>query len=331
MQKHIIKLIISTVILISLNQAQFTNADTSPKQNKLEQKDIVNNKVNNKFQSAILEAKKLVDNGKTSAAKEAYKKIKDDFPDIVGKDFDLFVKAELYFCKGKYSNAAKYYEKLLNQYPDTQFSQTTIDRQFTIAKAFLAGRKKTIFRVFKMKAHTEGAKIMEKITDRASDDSIALNAATNVAEYYENKDKFNEAYLKWSEILSRWTTGQIAKDALLAMARCKHALYNKNPKHKRPLYDASCLTTAKSYYEKFQLLYPNDANDLNLDEKIKQINEQIAEKQLTIGQYYQRTGKKQAANLYFDMVVQDWPETNAAKKAKELLALNSPNENQENE
>jgi outer membrane protein assembly factor BamD (BamD/ComL family) len=313
--------------MILLQQARFTPADTPSEQNNSEQKDS-SNEINKKFQSAILEAKKLVDNSKTRAARKAFKKIKEDFPDIADKDFDLFAKAEIFFCKGKYAKAAKYYEKLLKKYPDTQFAQTTINRQFTIAKAFLKGRKKTVFFIFKMKAYSEGVNIMEKITDRASDNSIALDAAKKVAKYYENKNKFNKAYLKWSEILSRWPTGQIAKDALLALARCKHAVYNKNPKHKRPLYDASSLTTAKSYYEKFQLLYPKDANDLNLDEKIKQINEQIAEKQLTIGQYYQRTGKKQAANLYFDMVVQDWPDTEAAKKAKELLELNSPGKNE---
>lgn len=329
MPKYIIKLI-PIVIFISLQNARFTPADTPSEQNNLEQKD-TSNEANKKFQSAILETKKLVDKGKTSEARKAFKKIKEDFPDIADKDFDLFAKAEIFFCKGKYAKAAKYYEKLLKEYPDTQFTQTTINRQFTIAKAFLAGRKKTVLRIFKMKAYTEGVNIMEKITDRASDNSIALKASKKVAEHYENKNKFNEAYLKWSEILSRWQTGQIAKDALLAMARCKNSVYNKNPKHKRPLYDASCLTTAKSYYEKFQLLYPKDANDLDIDKKIKQINEQIAEKQLTIGQYYQKTGKKQAANLYFDMVVQDWPNTEAAKKAKELLELNSPGKNQKNE
>ena len=38
-----------------------------------------------------------------------------------------------------------------------------------------------------------------------------------------------------------------------------------------------------------------------------------------IGQYYQRIGKTTAANLYFDMVVRDWPETEAAALAKQAL------------
>ena len=45
----------------------------------------------------------------------------------------------------------------------------------------------------------------------------------------------------------------------------------------------------------------------------------MAYKQFTIGQYYQRIGKTTAANLYFDMVVRDWPETEAAALAKQAL------------
>jgi TolA-binding protein len=46
----------------------------------------------------------------------------------------------------------------------------------------------------------------------------------------------------------------------------------------------------------------------------------MAHKQFRIGEYYQRTGKRQAANLYFDMIIRDWPKTEAAVLAQEALA-----------
>jgi outer membrane protein assembly factor BamD (BamD/ComL family) len=168
-----------------------------------------------------------------------------------------------------------------------------------------------------MSGFETGEKIMDKISDRAGDAPIAKKAALTVVEHLEKRDMLNEAYDKWSQISSRWPTGQIGKDALLGMARCKHALY------KGPKYNATNLISAKSYYENFQQRYPEDANQLSIGEKIAQINEQLAYKQFNTGCYYQRTGSVEAANLYYNMVMANWPESTAAKMAKDRISQES--------
>jgi len=45
----------------------------------------------------------------------------------------------------------------------------------------------------------------------------------------------------------------------------------------------------------------------------------MAYKQFLIGQYYRRTGERRAAYLYFDMVVQNWPKTEAAGMARQAM------------
>jgi len=373
-----------------------------------------------KFLMAVAETKKLVNTGQAKAASQAFDKLKEDFPDIAGPDLDIFIKAELLFCKGKFTEAVDNYEKLIAKYPDSKlhdaaldrqfgiamafiggqkttvlgifevagynegmkimdkiskqapgtpigteasvamaqqyeetgqftkalriyekllteqphsdFRDQIIDRQYAIATAYLGGEKKQVFRIIKFKGYAEGVRIMEKITDRAGlDTEMGLNASIAVAEHYEKKKDFNSAYLKWWEISSQYQTGKTSREALLNMARCKHAAYNKHPEHRRPFYDASNLNIAKSCYEKFKLLYPNDPEGKNIDEKLEEINEQLAYKQFTIGQYYHRTGNKRSANLYFDMVVNDWPGTKAAEMAKEMLSGNTDGNEGENE
>jgi outer membrane protein assembly factor BamD len=154
---------------------------------------------------------------------------------------------------------------------------------------------------------------MERITDRAGDAPIAKKAAVAVAKSYENRRKFNGAYHKWSEVSSLWPTGPLGKDALLGMARCKHAAYIG------PRYDASNLVSAKSYYENFRVRHPGDAAKIDVDGRLKQINEQLAYKQFSIGRYYQKTGNEQSANLYYRMVLRNWPDSTAAKMAKTAM------------
>jgi len=362
-----------------------------------------------KFLLAVAETKKLVNTGQTKAARKAFDELKKDFPEIEGPDLDAFIEAEMLFCRGKFIEAANGYDKLLTEYPETELRDAALDRQFTIATAFLDGQKKTVLgvfkvtgfadglkimkriseqasdapigteatvvmgqkqeekgrltkafriyeklltehpdnefrelildrqyaiataylrgekkrvlRVIKIKGYAEGVRIMEKITGRAGlDTPIGLKAALAVAKHFENRRNFNEAYLKWWEISLQWQTGKTGRDALLNMGRCKHIAYNNHPEHKRPFYDDSNLNIAKSCYEKFKLLYPKDAEKTNVDQILEEIKEQLAYKQFSIGQYYQRTGNIQSANLYFDMVIRDWPGSKAAELAKEIPA-----------
>ena len=273
-----------------------------------------------KFLAAVAKAKKSVETGPTTAAREAYDAIKIDFPETAGPDFDIFVKAEIYYCKGRFAKAVRNYNKLLTEFPKSKLTDAALEREFTIATAYLAGRKKTVLGFIKIKGYAEGVRIMEKIAERVGlDTQMGINASVAVAENYEQRKKFNEAFLKWWEISLEWETGSVGADALLGMARNKHAVYNKPTEHKRPLYDASCLNSAKSYYGRFKLLYPTNAKEIGVDEILSEIDEQLAYKQLSIGRYYQKTGNIRSANLYFDMVVNDWPGSKAAEEAKELL------------
>jgi len=262
----------------------------------------------------VAEIKKLVDAGKPDKVKKAVKQLKKDFPGVAGKDFDSFMEAEVLLAGGKLTKAVKQYDDFLDKYPISPLKDAALNRQFEVATEFLAGRKKTILMVFRVSAFDDGVKIMEKISDRTGTAVIAKNALLTVAHSYEKRKQYNEAYLKWSEISTRWPTGQIAKDALLAMAKNKYAAF------RGPVYDGSSLISAKTYYENFKLRYPEEAQELKVDDILTRISEQLAEKNLLIAKYYDRTGSAGPANMYYQMVVDNWPNTKAAQMAKEKIS-----------
>ena len=287
-----------------------------------------------KYLLSVTQIKRLVDTGRCREAEKAFNQLKTDFPEIVrpdSNDFDIFIEAELLRCKGRFAKAARSYKRLLDECPDSDFYEAALDRQFRIATAFLAGEKKNVLGIFKIKGFSEGVRMMERITERARDAAIAKEAAVAVAESYQKRKKFEDAFYKWAEVQERWQTEPIGKDALLAKARCKHAMY-EGPEFDgsvligRPFNPESYYNSAKGCYEQFKSRYPEDAEKYEIDEKLVLIKEQSALKQFKIAQYYQKTGNVMSANLYYRMVVNDWPGTNAAKRAKEMLVGNSGSE-----
>lgn len=271
---------------------------------------------------AIAELKDLVRTGDTRAVRAALAQLREEFPQYVGPDLDLFIDGELLYWRDRYGKAMAKYEKLLKDSPASEFAQPAMERQFDIAQAYLEGRRRTVFGFIRISGRAEGIEIMERLSDRdglEDPDGIGLRAALAVAEHYEARSQYLQAYLKWAEIASYWDTGPIGQRALLRMAANNLAAYNVHPPEKRPRFDASRLVTARTYFQRYQARYPEDAERLGIAERILEIDEQMAYKQLAIGQYYQRVRQTRAAHFYFRLVVADWPETEAARIAEDIL------------
>ena len=308
--------VLSVAVTTGLAQAEQASTDSADTW-KLEQGQDwkpVQAKDEDKYLLAVAQTEKLLSAGQSKALRAEWNKLKKHFPEIKGEDLDIFIKAEILFCKGKFVKAAKTYNKFLDkEYSESRLYDAALERQFQIAKAFLAGRKLRVLGIFKIKGYAEGVKIMEGITERAGDRAIALQAALAAVKSYEDRKKYNEAHLKWSEISWQWKTGEIAKQALLGMAQNKYATY------RGPKYNSTCLISAKSYYEDFKSRYLQDAKEIEIDTILEQIDEQLSYKQFLIGRFYQKIGNRQSANLYYDMVIQNWPLSSSAELAEEAL------------
>lgn len=283
----------------------------------------VNNRT--KFLSEISDAQQSVDEGKTKAARKEFSEIKGNFSDFAGPDLDLFIKAELLLSQKKLSKAARNYDNMLTKYAESPLANLAIIRESEIGMAFLNGRKKMALGFIPVSGTEDGIGILEKMIDHAGyNKQISVDASIAIAKNYEKRKKFDDAYLKWYEIYSLANKNDtINKDALLGMAKAKLAVYNSKRESKRSFYDASCLKTARTYFEMFQASYPEEADKLGIAETLNVITEQLAYKELSTGLFYQRTDNKESANLYFDMVINNWPNSKSAEIARNMLNKNN--------
>jgi outer membrane protein assembly factor BamD (BamD/ComL family) len=265
------------------------------------------------YSLAVSHLKQLVNEGKAKDAREAADRLRSEYPELAGPDFDAFMAAEMLYADGKFVKAVRSYDKFIADYPESRFYDAALDRKFAIGTAYLQGRKRKVLGIFRMKGYAEGTKIMDKISDQAGDAPISLRAMIAVAENLEKRGKYDDAWQRWSEISLRWPTGEPRKMAMLGMARCKHAAY------KGPDYDVSNLVSARTYYENYQINYPRAAQEIDIAAKLAQITEQLAYKGYHTGCYYENVGNEQGANLYYQMVIDNWPQTAAADMARAAM------------
>ncbi|MBE0537593.1 MAG: outer membrane protein assembly factor BamD [Phycisphaerae bacterium] len=267
---------------------------------------------------AVARFKQLVGMGDSAGAMAELGRLKAERPELAGGDFDLFVAAELLYAEGKWVEAVRKYEELLTGYPSSWLYETAMEREFSVGQSFVNGEKRPVLKVLKLSAFDEGETILRRIADRAGEAPIAQRSLVTLARGYSKKGDHLDAYEVWSEISSRWPTGEMGRTALLEMAQSLHSAYRS------PDYDPTSLASARTYYRNYRLRYPEMAVDNDIEEKLKLIDEQLAYKQYAIGEYYDRTGSVDAAKLYYDEVIRNWPDTAAAEMAQaRILAWGS--------
>ena len=98
---------------------------------------------------------------------------------------------------------------------------------------------------------------------------------------------------------------------VLEKAQSKHSEYSG------PNYDHSSLRIARDHYINYKLIStPEEVAEKQIDSKLNTIDEQLAYKQYSIGEYYDRTGSGEGAREYYDYVISKWPNTSAAEMAR---------------
>ena len=264
---------------------------------------------------AVSKLKQSINAGDIDDAQLQICQLTAQYPDLTGPDFEAFMSAEYLFADGNWTKAADSYKDFVKDFPESWLYEAALERQFDIANAFLGGQRRNVLKFLKLTAYEDGQNMMQEIADKTTNIGLAHRSLERLADSYEKRGKYLEAYNVWAQISSRWPTSQIGKEALLGMARSMYSSY------KGPKYQSTNLESAKGYYEKFITIHEQDAQELNITKVKDQIAEQLAYKQYNVAKYYHRTGSFVAASVYYKYVIDNWPQSSAAELAAHQLEV----------
>jgi len=123
-----------------------------------------------------------------------------------------------------------------------------------------------------------------------------------LAESHFGKREFPLAAVEYQILMSNYGYSEYIDDALFKLALC---YFHESPKSER---DQQKARDALSRFDQFLQTFPNSPLVPEVNEKIELIHLKLAEKAFANGYYYFRRKKLKAAIIYFDKVIDNYPD-----------------------
>jgi outer membrane protein assembly factor BamD (BamD/ComL family) len=251
----------------------------------------------------------------------------------------LYYEAECLYAQGHYPKARDTYFKLLKEFPSSRFRSEAIRRQFDIADFWLKDTRTEMeeqkevdagtrwmttphFMHFAKEKPTFGeedyaVKACEGIYTQDPAGSLAPEALYRAGGVSYYRERYKEADDYYSLIVDSYPKSPLAPTAL------ELALQSKIKVTGGADYDSRKLAEARTLIDRAMRSYPEVKNDPEkravLQQTLVDINNQQAEKDFKIAEFYRRTNHPGAAYFQYEIVRRRYPGTDWADRAKDRL------------
>jgi outer membrane assembly lipoprotein YfiO len=259
--------------------------------------------------------RKLIERGEGRSALRATKRFFKIYPDSPRREEALLLAGRAEIVRGRYWQAFEWLEEQLAEYPAGRYYEWALSREFEVAEAFLAGKKRIHFGIFRLRAEGDGLDILLRIAEHAPGTTIAQKAMLRIADHQYEKARFAEAAAAYDEFLEMFPKSAQAQYAALQAARSTHAQFQG------VAFDDTPLLEATQRYLNFQQAYPGPAREADVEAILAEITAARANKLFETGAFYERTDRPDSATFYYKLVMRDFPQTEWADRAGAALSM----------
>ncbi|QEH34099.1 Outer membrane protein assembly factor BamD [Aquisphaera giovannonii] len=287
-------------------------------------------KPNPEADKELQEALALFKQGKFPEAEAACKAVAKSRKGTHWGETAQFYLAESQYQQKKYVRANDSFERLIADYPGTEFRDKLVSREYALAQIWLAQSDPNAKPEAKLAWYTHftgeqplldtrgtGLKALEHVRHHDPDGALADDAAFEIAEYHKKSGDYESAAIYYDQLVESHPKSPFVQKAQLEGIDVRLKGYLG------PEYDGSGLVKARELVYQTTKTFPDRQASLDgLFHTLDLINDAEAEKCFNVGAYYKRAGYVPAAEFYFGKIPQRWPTSPWAVKAKtELAAL----------
>ncbi|MFA6133582.1 MAG: outer membrane protein assembly factor BamD [Phycisphaerae bacterium] len=254
-----------------------------------------------------------IDHGDDGQVEQAAKDFLKQHGDSPLREEVMLLAGEAQVNRGRFFQGYEWFEKQLSEFPDGRFSDRALDREFAVAEAFLAGKKRIAAGIFFLPAQDEGIDILGRIAEHVPGTAMAERALLRVAEYHYAKQEYGKAADAYDRYLELFAKSKQAPDAMLKAAEATFRSFGGLA------YDVTPLIEAEQRFREYSERFPISAKAANVPATLAQIRNLRAGKVFSEAAFYERVGRPSAAAYYYRLVIEDYPHSDYAEQANYAL------------
>ena len=210
----------------------------------------------------------------------------------------------------KYYTAYQNYQKAIDNFPHIANTEEILAREFAIANLYLSKPGPKVLGTDIMAPLDRAVEIFKKIVENAPYGKFAEESQFKLGEALKKSERYEEAVQAFHKIVEDYPKSKLATQAMYEESNCAYKASLK------PAYDAAATDNAIKTFEKFV-----DKNkDANLaksaDTTMKRLKDNVAEKSYKAAQFYESQGKTQAAIIYYQDVIDAYPDSTFVNRSK---------------
>lgn len=224
----------------------------------------------------------------------------------------MFLLGEAYFEAGDFYKAYESYDVCVQGTSGDLFYRA-LKRQMDVARGFLAGQKRIVWRVLKLPAYDDGIQILDRVWEQVPGTRMGEEALKRKADYFFENGDMDLAQDEYANLAKQYPSGRFTRSAMLRSAEAANAAF---PGIR---FDDRALVEADERYRQVRTAFPDYAERENVDERLEGIRQQRAEKDLEVARWYEKTNQLGAAEYYFRLILKTWPDTVSAAEARSRL------------
>lgn len=251
---------------------------------------------------------------------EDYKRAVDEFDKLIKTYPQSKWAAEAQFhigvCQermGDIGKAAAAFKDMIDRYPYSERLNDAVEHQFELAEAMLDGKKTKFLGMAILPAQDTAAELYQHIVRSAPYGPYGAVAQYRLGDAHTALGNYEDADRAYQAVIDEYPNSEYAPKAKYKIAETSYKAATKEA------YRSERTDEALQKYEGFKKAFPQSGLQYEADEAIMALREKKARQIFTTADFYDRRGKLKSARMYYDDVVQSFPETAAAKEAGERI------------
>ncbi len=214
----------------------------------------------------------------------------------------------------EYYRAYLVYNKVLTQYPHSERISQIVEKEYEIGNIFLEGKKRKVLGVEILPALSTAEEIFKNIVNDVPYSEYGDKAQYKLGQVYKKMARYQEAADAFEKVIKNYPKSSLKDEAQYEMALC--SLKSSLP----AAYEQESTDKAIKRFEEFIKEEPPKKLAQEARESVDELKIKKAKHEYEIAQFYEENNKYESAVIYYNSIINNYPETKWAKEANKRLA-----------